>query len=45
MKQHQGKFRVDMRKGLFTERIASEWNLLPSEVVIAPSLSEFKESL
>lgn len=32
---HQGKFRVGMRKGLFSERLISEWNQLPSELVIA----------
>ena len=32
-------------KRLFTERVVSHWNRLPREVVMAPSLSEFKERL
>ncbi|KFW93973.1 hypothetical protein N336_01582, partial [Phalacrocorax carbo] len=45
MKLHQEKFRLDIRKRLFTERVLSPWNRLSREVVTAPSLSEFKEHL
>ena len=42
-KLHQGKFRFDIRKRFFTERVVSNWNRLPR--VTAPSLSVFKECL
>jgi len=45
MKLHQGKFRLDVRKSLFTKRVISRSNRLLREVVTAPSLSELKECL
>lgn len=45
MKLHQGKFRLDVRKAFFAERMVSHWHRLAREVVAAPSLAEFKEDL
>lgn len=44
-KRKEGKFRIDIRKQLFTVRLVRYCNRLPREVLDAPSLKLFKASL
>lgn len=45
IKLHQGRFRLDIRKKLFTVRVVKHWKWLPKKMLDASCLSVFKKYL
>ncbi|KFQ12397.1 hypothetical protein N330_01135, partial [Leptosomus discolor] len=44
-KLKEGRFRLDVRKKLFTLRVVGHWHRFPREAVAAPSLEVLKARL
>ncbi|KFZ58746.1 hypothetical protein N321_01387, partial [Antrostomus carolinensis] len=44
-KLREGRFRLDIRRKFFTQRVVRYWLRLPREAVDAPSLEAFKARL
>jgi len=45
IKLKEGRFRLDLRKNIFTVMVVRHWNRLPREVMDIPSLDTFKVRL
>lgn len=43
LKLLQGRFKLDIRKNFFCERVMSYWDILPREMVKLPSLEVFSK--
>jgi len=44
-KLKQSRFKIEVRKKVFTQRAVRHWHRLPRDVVDAPSLEAFKTAL
>ncbi len=45
MKLYKKNVKLELRRNFFSQRVVEKWNMLPEDIVSAPSITSFKKKL